>query len=368
MPAERPYVEVESLEHFDALVAQGARSMRGWHLQSIDLTGRSEALARLDPAGALFLGCAMDERAERLVRRRGGLVFPTLPDIAFDPYRGRLYSPDELYAGLDEGGYESTCDARIYAWARHEEAHHSVGATLASALHDHAITDALEELIHGRDVVGIMGGHAVRRGEERFADAAWLGRTLTRAGLLVATGGGPGSMEAANLGAYLAHQDDDALAEALTILGRQPDFAHDVTGWAKAAFDVRSKWSDAYGHSLGVPTWHYGHEPPNAFASEVAKFFRNALREDVLLGRSNAGVAFLPGAAGTIQEIFTVATANYYADGPTGMPMVLVGRSYWTERFPAWQLLRELGNGRSMAAQLTIVDTVDEAAAVLTDA
>ena len=33
--------------------------------------------------------------------------------------------------------------------------------------------------------------------------------------------------------------------------------------------------------SLGVPTWFYGHEPPNLFATRIAKFFTNALREDV---------------------------------------------------------------------------------------
>ena len=49
-----------------------------------------------------------------------------------------------------------------------------------------------------------MGGHALRSGATRaYADAARLGHALGRA-YVVATGGGPGAMEAANLGAYLA--------------------------------------------------------------------------------------------------------------------------------------------------------------------
>ncbi len=42
-------------------------------------------------------------------------------------------------------------------------------------------------------------------------------------------------------------------------------------------------------------------------------------------GRSNAGVVFLPGAAGTVQEIFDNATPNYYESRGEPTPMVLVG-------------------------------------------
>ena len=44
-----------------------------------------------------------------------------------------------------------------------------------------------------------MGGHALVRGEPAYADAARLGALLGRTHV-VATGGGPGAMEAANLG------------------------------------------------------------------------------------------------------------------------------------------------------------------------
>jgi hypothetical protein len=38
--------------------------------------------------------------------------------------------------------------------------------------------------------------------------------------------------------------------------------------------------------SSPIPTWFYGYEPPDVFASAMAKYFSNALREDVLLRRA----------------------------------------------------------------------------------
>jgi len=38
--------------------------------------------------------------------------------------------------------------------------------------------------------------------------------------------------------------------------------------------------------SSPIPTWFYGHEPPDVFASAIAKYFSNALREDVVPRRA----------------------------------------------------------------------------------
>ena len=62
----------------------------------------------------------------------------------------------------------------------------------------------------------------------------------------------------------------------------------------------------------------------------VAKYFRNAIREDVLLQVCRGGIVFLPGAAGTVQEVFQAACSNYYAEAADVAPMVFVGREYWT--------------------------------------
>ncbi|MFF6776358.1 LOG family protein [Streptomyces sp. NPDC012637] len=350
--------EIHSAAEFDAaLAARG--SLRGCRIQSVDLTDRTFALLATSTADAVFLGCAMQPEAAAKVRADGALVFPPVPDLPFDPYRAHLYSPDELFEGIADRPYEETPDARSYAWFRRTRGDGDIFSSMLRSLHDDAISDALDEYLSGARVVGVMGGHAMGRGGAAYAGAARLGRSLSRAGLTVTTGGGPGAMEAANLGAYTAPLPDEALDEALELLAKAPSFTPSVTDWARAAFEVRARWPRG-GDSAGIPTWFYGHEPPNAFASRIGKYFANATREDGLLSRSTAGVVFLPGAAGTVQEIFDDATPNYYAPPGAATPMVLVDRAHWTERLPAWPLLRTLAEGRPMAARIALVDSVDE--------
>jgi predicted Rossmann-fold nucleotide-binding protein len=203
----------------------------------------------------------------------------------------------------------------------------------------------------------------VRRGEPAYGDAARLGHTLGDR-LTVATGGGPGAMEAANLGARLSGRPDEELDAALDQLAEVASYRPSVTAWATSARAV----ARAHGGptaSLGIPTWHYGHEPPNLFATAIAKYFRNAQREAILLEVCDAGIVFLPGVGGTVQEVFQDACENFYADESSVAPMVLVGRRYWTEDLPAWPLLRTLARGRPMEPHVHLVDSVKEAASVL---
>ncbi|WP_328731417.1 LOG family protein [Streptomyces caniferus] len=350
--------EIESLAEFDRVVAAG--SLAGHRVQSVDLTDRTFALLSTDTTESVFLGCVMEPDAAAKIRAGGSLVFPPVPDLPFDPYRGSLYGPDELFEGLAEAGYDATPDARAYRWYQETKSDGDIFASMLRSIHDDAVSDALDEHLIGAQVVGIMGGHALRRDSADYAGAARLGRRLTRSGLTVATGGGPGAMEAANLGAYAAPFEDEMLDGALEQLAKAPHFSESITEWARAAFDIlRSR--PGGGTSAGIPTWFYGHEPPNVFASHIAKYFVNAVREDGLLARSNAGVVFLPGAAGTVQEIFDNATPNYYQSRGEPTPMVLVNREHWTERLPTWPLLQALAADRPMEARIALVDSVDEA-------
>ncbi|WP_251095138.1 LOG family protein [Streptomyces sp. Caat 7-52] len=361
-PAQPPRAahdrEIESLAEFDQVVAEHG-SLAQFRVQAVDLTGRTAALLRLDTTGAVFLGCPMDAEAAAHVRSAGALVFPPVPGLPFDPYRGFVYTPDELFESLDEG-YEATPDARAYAWFERTKADGDIFGSMLRAVHDDSVSDALDELLVGARVVGVMGGHAMARGTDAYAGAARLGRELTRAGFTVATGGGPGAMEAANLGAYAAPFADGMLDDALRLLAKAPSFRPSVTDWARAAFEVRERWPDG-GVSVGIPTWFYGHEPPNAFAGHIAKYFANATREDGLLARSTAGVVFLPGAAGTVQEIFDNATPNYYGSRGEPTPMVLVDGGHWTKELPAWPLLRSLARGREMESRIALVDRIEQA-------
>jgi predicted Rossmann-fold nucleotide-binding protein len=359
-------IEIESLDEFDraASRARGStRSMSGWQVQDLDLTGREDVLAELDPRGALFLGSTIpDATAERL-RAGGALLFPSVPDVPFDPWRAHLYTPAELYDGL-EMGYDRTIDAQIYAWSRKSTRGHDLRRLLAAALHDRSIDDALDEFVRRRRVVGVMGGHELTRQDPAYSAAAHLAHDLAASGLTVATGGGPGAMEAANLGARLAGQDRAILDEVLADIRTVPTFHPDITAWARTALDAVDGLADS-GRSLGIPTWHYGHEPPNAFSSAIAKYFRNAIREDVLLEVCRAGIVFLPGAAGTVQEIFQAACSNYYAPEAEVVPMVFVGGDYWTATLPAWPLVDVLATERPFGDRISLVDSTEEALGLL---
>jgi predicted Rossmann-fold nucleotide-binding protein len=350
-------IEVSSLADLDARIDAGARSLSGWRVVGLDLTERGPVLLERSLGGTLFLGCRFLPDDEEQVVEGGAIVFPEVPGSPVNPYRARLYSADELYDAED---YGDSLDARAYAWTQGQARGDDL---LARSLHDHAVDEALLRWVGGRSVVGVMGGHALLRGSAGYRDAARLSYSLGRHHT-VATGGGPGAMEAANLGAWLAGGPTGALEAALTHLAAVPSFRPSVADWVRRAFDVIHRYGPGR-DSLGIPTWHYGHEPPNPFASAIAKYFRNATREAILLEVCNAGIVFLPGAAGTVQEIFQDACENYYADASSVAPMILVGREHWTRTLPAWPLLQALARERDMAEHVHLVDSVDEVQALL---
>lgn len=384
-----------------AVLLERDEPLGGLRLQDLDLRAVEDRLMqRSDLAGLVVLGGTMTPALGTHLREHGAIVFPVDPAAPVSCYRAHLYTPAELYAGLDgPGGYAGTPDARAYQWSRTARASLDAYATLLCAIHDDSVTDALDEFVAGRRVVGVMGGHAAARGSEPYAVAARLGFELAGAGYLVATGGGPGSMEAANLGAVAP--DQGALDAALGTLARVPAFTPDTGAWASLGFEVLGSLGrrslgplslgplplgplplgplslgrlpapapgggTARARSLGIPTWFYGHEPPNVFCDGIAKYFSNALREDGLLARCTAGVVVLEGAAGTVQEVFQASTRLYYAaEGARLPPLVLVGRRYWSQRLPVWQALEALAAGRGMAGAIHLVDGTDEVLDVL---
>jgi predicted Rossmann-fold nucleotide-binding protein len=353
-------VEIETLDQLrERLNGPG---LADCYLQSLDLRELADQLANTDVSRAVFLGCTFAPGSEAGLEARGALVFPTLPDLPFNPYRTGLYAAAELYDRLDRG-YRYTLDARVYRWWHYVGQHRSLTSELAMTLHDHAITEALTDLrLEG--AIGVMGGHQLTRDHPDYVAAARLGRKLAADGRAVITGGGPGAMEAVNLGAALAGPEAQLLA-ALELLAEHPSFVGQVENWARSAFTVTDRWALS-GPSYGVPTWRYGHEPPNMFNAGVAKLFSNAVREDVLLRQASGGLICLPGAAGTVQEIFQAVTPRYYATPQaTIAPLVLVGIDYWSTAMPAWPLLSALGRARTMESAIHLVDSVEEVPALL---
>jgi len=251
-------------------------------------------------------------------------------DLPYDPFRTTLYTPEELTA--------DDLDARIERYVgEHGFRAPPAREALAQRLHDHGMDTALGEFLCSRPrVVGVMGSAVARRDDRWYRAAAELGRLLTAAGYLVATGGGPGMMEAANLGAAIGGGD---LEGALAELARVPSYEDDPDGYAAAAVALRERIGPR-AESLAVPTWFYPGEPVGQFATHVAKYFANSIREDGLVTIAVGGIVYAPGRAGTTQELFQDAAQNAY--GIRGRsPMVLLGRESWGGEPSIYALLRD---------------------------
>ena len=357
--------EIHTLDDFDEHVAAG-RSLDGAIVQGVDLSGRDAALRGSSCAGTTFLGCGLVGETLEAVLERGAVVFPRLPELPFEPYRARLYAQGELLEGWTPGDPDSfgrdALDSRIYAWASQHPKAMSLPVldALAQRLHDHAIDDALgEHLTAHPDVVAVMGGHAMLRSDAAYRSVAELARAMARERWHVATGGGPGAMEAANLGAWLAPYPDDALDRALELLGEEVDYRR-ADPYLRAGERVLDAFRDG-AESLAVPTWFYGHEPTNQFATHVAKYFANSIREDGLLAIATRGVVFAPGSAGTTQEVFQDATQNHYDVFGVVSPMVFLGATFWRDELPAEPLLRTLAGDRPYGSLIGVADTAHEA-------
>ncbi len=298
-------------------------------------------------------------------------VMAYLEQAPFDVTRKTLYSPAELYEGYcpdDETSYNSCFDHKVYQHYRSLGQHaRNVKELLARTLHDHCIHAALarffKEYDHHR-CVGIMGGHALLRTDKMFREIARLSQRLTQQGFVMLSGGGPGAMEATHLGAWMAGRDDSELDEALAMMSPSPSFRDQ--GWLCSAFRVIERFPRGEYVSLGIPTWLYGHEPSTPFATHIAKFFENSIREDNILTLAFGGIIYTPGSAGTLQEIFQEAVQNHYLSYGFASPMIFLGKRYWTEEIPVYPLIEHLmKTGKYKNLQLTLTDDIDEAVATL---
>jgi predicted Rossmann-fold nucleotide-binding protein len=314
----------------------------------------------MQAVGATFAGCALRPDDETCAREAGAVVLPRIDGFEFQPYRAALYGNDELMAGYAPGHPETTLDARIGRRTRDPA---SPLETLARGIHDAAIDAALVRYLRETDgrVVGIMGSHVTPRTAPEYRAVADLARRLTHAGFFVATGGGPGLMEAANLGAWLALAPDDALDAALGCLAASPSYDTDPAGYLECALEVRERWPDG-ADSLGLPTWLYVDEPLNQFSTHIAKYFQNSIRETGLLAIALGGVVYTPGGSGTAQEIFTDAAQNDYTLYEVRSPMVFLGTRHYEHDHPGLvAAVRDLAARGGWADLVRVVDSTDEA-------
>lgn len=355
---------IYEIEDIGQLIAQ-RNSLSDKAIQGLNLSKLIINWETVDLQGTIFLGCQFAKlEHEHIVRRRGAYVFPQFDGLPYNPYRAKLYTWQELMEGYNPHNDQSL-DYRIYQhFVTQGQYNPNIKEALAQRIHDHAIDDALRDFLKFDDEgmtekkgVGFMGGHSILRTDPYYRKVAQTARLLTRKGFFVISGGGPGIMEAANFGAYMAETSDEEIDEALHVLSKVSSYKQ--TGYIAQSYKVLEKHPTGSA-SLAVPTWFYGHEPTNLFATHIAKYFSNSIREDGLLAVSLFGVIYAPGSAGTTQEIFMDATQNHYGTFGYYSPMVFLGRQRYVKDTSLYPLVQQLAQGRKYAEMLFITDKPEE--------
>lgn len=139
-------------------------------------------------------------------------------------------------------------------------------------------------------------------------------KRMAEEGFLVASGGGPGAMEASSLGSMLKGKSAAEVQEALELIQTNNE-QHEKEYLNVAAaelvtqrFGIPSpdtsplnlgKYNEHHVYvntnTQGVPTFEYGNEPWNRFSTWVCKFISKGVRQSSLTEIANAGAIFTAG-------------------------------------------------------------------------
>jgi len=353
-------VEIESESSLISLL-KSSESISNVAFQGLNLLPFAEQIMRKEVSDSLFVGCILGEKLAGHLTEKN-FVFPSLK-LPYATHPVKLYSKEDLYFGFDPyrpSTYAETLDAKVYA-------HYKLGGkgeltlreSIGRRLHDHGITNALINFLstyNPMKIVAIMGGHSLSRDHTSYRQVANLAAKLCKKGYLMISGGGPGAMEATHLGVWLSGRNQQEWDQAFELLAEAPSYKDEL--WLSKAFEVMDSFPQiSKSNSLGIPTWLYGHEPPTPFATHIAKYFANSVREDGLLALAKGGIIFSPGSAGTIQEIFQDATQNHYLTEEVSSPMIFLGTEYWNKKYPIYPLLDKLSSeGKYKNLKLNITD------------
>lgn len=286
--------------------------------------------------------------------------------------RESLYTVDELMAGYRSDAPMQSLDARLAAHVKAAGIPPTdMNEAIAQVLHDQGVDQAMRAYVArsvagGHAIAGVMGAASTPRDVPTYRLAAHTAKALTEAGFLVATGGGLGVMEAGNLGAYFAGSADAELDAAIDELKRCPVYRGHEAEYVDAARAIAAG-RPAGAPSLAVATWRYDGEPISQFATDIAKLFQNAVREDGLLTIAGAGIAYFEGGFGTLQEIFQDLAHNSAATPEHQMPMVFVDSAVYGEPGSPFHLARARAGraAKPFDDLVSLADTADEVVAAI---
>ena len=180
---------------------------------------------------------------------------------------------------------------------------------------------ALAELGPG---VAVFGSARTLPEDPYYEKAEQLGRKLADAGFAVITGGGPGTMEAANKGAFEA-------GGVSVGLGIELPFESGLNEWV-----------------------------------DVGVNFRYFFARKTMFVKYSSGFVALPGGLGTFDELFEALTL-VQTQKVTLFPVVLIGVDYWSGLLD-WLRGTVLAGGKISEADLdmlAVTDDVDEAVSMM---
>lgn len=310
---------------------------------------------------ACFLQCRFNPEDVAILLEAGAFVLSSPEDLPYHPFRKDLYNWQELLQ-VEDG--DDTKDLQIYRHFSRNRFNPGMQEALWQRIHDFAIDTALDRILDRDEngasplkCVAVMGGHSIERTHPAYRKVSLLCQQLTKQGYFIASGGGPGIMEAANMGACLAKYEQDAVYDSISMMKQAPHYAAD--GFIEASISVLEKYPE-HTENLAIPTWFYGHEPSNVFASHIAKYFSNSIREDTLLAIALHGIIFAPGSAGTTQEIFMDAAQNHYGTYNYYSPMIFLDKKHYEHDTMIYPILKKLSWGKAYADLLFVSDEIDE--------
>ncbi|GGU43150.1 TIGR00730 family Rossman fold protein [Nocardioides albus] len=168
--------------------------------------------------------------------------------------------------------------------------------------------------------ISVFGSARTPKDHPTYAQAEAVGRGLAEAGFAVITGGGPGTMEAANKGALEAGGESIGLGIELPFEARLNDYV---------------------GFGLN---------------------FRYFFVRKMMFVKYSQGYVVMPGGLGTMDELFEAMTLSQ-TKKITQFPIVLMGVEHW-EGLLDWMRKTMLADGRIKQSDLdmiTLTDDVDEA-------
>jgi hypothetical protein len=169
-----------------------------------------------------------------------------------------------------------------------------------------------------RPAVTVFGSARIDRDDPEYEQARLCGRLLAEAGFAVVTGGGPGTMEAANRGAQ-----------------------------------------EGGGYSVGFNIELPHEQAPNPYV-DLGLTFHHFYARKVMLVKAAEGFILFPGGFGTLDELFESLTL-IQTDKVREFPVSLVGLDYW-QGLLEWIAEHPLSEGMISPEDVNLLNLTDDVA------